>query len=33
VQKVKILTAQLGLKAIMNRWYHKRYPLRCIFTK
>lgn len=32
MQKVKILTAQLGLTAITNRWYYKRYPLRCMFT-
>jgi hypothetical protein len=32
VQMVKILTAKFGLRALMNRWYHKRYPKRCIFT-
>ena len=32
MRKVKILTTQLGLTAIMNRWYHKHYPLRCMFT-
>jgi hypothetical protein len=33
LQMVKLLTRTFGLRALMDRWYHKRYSKRCIFTK
>jgi len=33
LQMVKLLTRTFGLAALMDRWYHKRYSKRCIFTK
>jgi hypothetical protein len=33
LQMVKILTAKVGLAALVDRWYYKHYPARCFFTK